>query len=145
MKTGGTGEFTKLAKCLLSQGGRRGVCRPINFTPKNRRIVEARSLLRSCGPSLLLHKQGNLEQLLQDHVHSAFEYLCKWKLHNPSGQPVHGKKTKKVFSCVQTEFNEFSFIFITCCAVSGCYCEQSGSIFCIPSHQVFMDIDEIPP
>lgn len=35
-----------------------------------------------------LSKQGQAEQVAQDHVQSATEYLQEQRLHNLSGQPV---------------------------------------------------------
>ena len=67
------------------------------------RMVEVgRHLLSSSSPNALL-KQGQLQQVAQDHVQSGFEYLQGWRLHNLSGQPIpvsghpHGKN---VFSYV---------------------------------------------
>ena len=52
------------------------------------RIVEVgRDLLGSSSPAPLL-KQGQLEQVAQDHAQSSSEYLCGQRLPNLSGQPV---------------------------------------------------------
>ena len=46
-----------------------------------------RDLWRSSSPSPLL-QQGQQQQVAQDPVQMALEYLQRWKLHNLSGQPV---------------------------------------------------------
>jgi len=46
-----------------------------------------RDLWRSSGPSPLL-KQDHLEQVAQDHVQMASEYLQGWRLHSLFGQPL---------------------------------------------------------
>jgi len=65
---------------------------------QNHSMVDiGRDLWRSFGPTALL-KQGHLEQVAQDHVQMAFEYLQAGRIHNLPGQPLpvlghpHNKK-----------------------------------------------------
>jgi len=46
-----------------------------------------RDLWRPTGPVLLL-KPGHLQPAAQDHVQAASEYVCGWRPHHLSGQPV---------------------------------------------------------
>jgi len=54
---------------------------------EHRMVEVGRGLWRPSGLTTLL-KQGHLELVAQDHVHTAFEYLQGWRLHRLSGQPV---------------------------------------------------------
>ena len=76
---------------------------------QHHRLVEVcRDLSRSCSPTPML-KQGQLEQVAQDHVQLGFEYLHWWRLRSLSGQPMpvfYHPHRKKVFS-VQMEFCAF--------------------------------------
>lgn len=63
----------------------------------------------------LLHREGHLESVVQDHVPVAFEHLQGRTLHNLCGESVpllshpHNKK-KKVFPDVQMEPSVFHFV-----------------------------------
>lgn len=46
-----------------------------------------RGPLNSSSPTPLL-KQGHPEQIAQDHVQTAFDYLQEWRLHSLRGQPA---------------------------------------------------------
>jgi len=47
-------------------------------------VAAGTDLWRSPYPNPQL-KQGHLGAVAQDHVQVAFEYLQRWRLHNPSG------------------------------------------------------------
>lgn len=73
-----------------------------------------RDLWRSPSPTTLL-KQGSLEQVAQNHVQIAFEYLQGWKLQNLPGQHVpmlSHPHTEKVFSDFRRIYSMFQFVFI---------------------------------
>jgi len=64
-------------------------------------------------------------------------------LHSLSGQPVpvfDHHRSKKVHSCVQMEFSIFQFVSITSCCVGVRHLKDPGSVFFIPSHQIFIAI-----
>ena len=53
-----------------------------------------------------LPKQGRLEQVAQDRLQAAFEYLQRRRLHNPSGKSVPvlcHPQNEEVLPCVQME------------------------------------------
>ena len=93
---------------------------PMGKAAQNHRIVEVgRDLWRSSGPTTLL-KQGHLEQVVQDCVQTAFEYLQG--LHHLSGQPVPVLSlphSEKVFSDAQREPPVFQFVPTASCPVTG--------------------------
>jgi len=62
-----------------------GLCWP--FTQNHRMFGVGRDLCGSSSPPPL-PKQGHPEQAAQDLVRVGLEYLQRWRLHNPSGQPV---------------------------------------------------------
>ena len=78
-------------------------------------------LWRSSGPTPVL-KQGHLEQVAQDCIQMAFQYLQGWRLHNLSGQPVPvlgHSPSKKVFPDGQREPPLFQFVAIASGPVTG--------------------------
>jgi len=80
-----------------------------------------KDLWRSPGPPSLL-KQDHLQPAAQDHVHTAFEHLQSWRLHNLSGQPVPCLVTltvKKIFPDVQTDPPVFHFVTIASYPITG--------------------------
>lgn len=61
-----------------------------------------RDLWRSSGLTPLL-KQSHLEQVVQNYIQAAFEYLPGWRHHNLPGQPgpvLGHSHSKEVFSAV---------------------------------------------
>jgi len=55
-------------------------------------------------------RQGQLGEVIQDYVHSGFEYHHRWRLHSLSGTPAplfDHTHSKEVFSCVQMQFPVF--------------------------------------
>jgi len=82
---------------------------------QNHKIVEVgRDLWRSPGPNPLL-KQGHLELVAQDHIHTASEHLQAERLHNPpeqsvlAGSPSH-RQNKTLSTTVKRDYEEDSWM-----------------------------------
>jgi len=113
---------------------------------QNRRLAEVgRDFWRLSGPTTLL-KQGHPEQVAQDRIQAAFEYLQGWRLHHLSGHPVPGLShhhSVKVFPDVQREPPVSQFVPIASCPVTGHCWKEPGSVLCAPSLQLFVYVDEV--
>ena len=99
------------------------------------------------GPPTLL-QEGHLKPVAQGRVQAAFEYLQGGRLHSLPGQPVlvHSHPhSKEVFPYTQTAPSAFRCVPVASGPVSGHHREEPGSGLFVPTLQVFIYIDEIPP
>lgn len=91
-----------------------------------------------------LLKQGCLELVSQHHVWMTFEKLQGERLHKFSGQlaPVLSHPHRKL--SVWKKPPVFHFVLTASGSVTGHHWEEPSSIFCAPSLQVSVYLDEIP-
>lgn len=93
-----------------------------------------KDLWRPSSPIPLI-KQGQLEQVIQDHVQSSFDYLQERRLHNTSGTPgpVFDHLHSKRFPVFRWNFMCFSLSHCLLSCQRAPLREVSGSLFFIPS------------
>lgn len=70
-------------------------------------VEVGRDVQRSSAPTSLL-RQGHLDQVAQDCVHTVAEYLQGWRLHNLSGPSVLNPTVKKIFLIFRWNLLSFS-------------------------------------
>ena len=119
----------------------------MTISQNHRTAQVGRGLLRSRGLPLQL-KHGHLELVAQVCIQLGFAYLQGWRLHNLSGQPVPvlgHPHSKRVFPDVQREPPVFQCVSIGSGPVTGHCRKEPGSVFFIPSCQVFIYINKFPP
>ena len=97
--------------------------RTVLWLQKHRLVEVGRHLLRSSTSTPLL-KQDQPQQVAQDYVQMAFEYL--------HSSLTLTSLTVELLSYAQTEFQLFQFLPVASWPVSGHYSEESGSLFFIP-------------
>lgn len=110
----------------------------IEQEPQNHSMADvAMDFLRWSSPASRL-KQGHTEQVVPSLVQSGLEYLHWLRLHSLSVHLSHcltSLRIRKCLFCAQKPFHVFQFVLLASCPVIECHWEESGSLFCIPSHQ----------
>jgi len=110
-------DHTKLQESII-------LCYDQNYCLGYHRLKEKLRLEGTSGGhlvSVLLLKQGHLQQVAQDHVRITFNYRRGWRFHNLCWPPVPAlcfPQSKEVLPDVQTKPSMFQFVPIASCSVT---------------------------